>query len=203
MYALRRHPGFFGLGDIGYSDYMSACTGGGGTGSCSPFDQVCIATQQNVVDACNQQYVTDPTSPHNDPNASTLPAQISPSAPNFDAAVAAAGGSIQVAEQQAGEPVPSDTTAAAWWGAPAGTVQAAAPITYAPPKPPTPSSTPTAPIVTQSAAPPATSPTIVTQSSGAPGGSVVNVGQGQSSGMPSWMLLAAAALVGVLALSKN
>lgn len=142
----------WGLGQVGYSDYMGACTGGG-SASCSPFDQVCIANATNIVNACQEQYVSDPTSPHNDPNANTLPSQLTAASPQYDTELAGAGGSVQLVEQANNEPLPPDTTSGAWWGAPGATVAPAAIPTPA-------SSSPTvvSPNTYVSSAPPVSSP---------------------------------------------
>lgn len=89
MYGYRR-----GLGSIGYGDYMNACTGGVDTAQCGFDDTSCLAGAQNVVNACDQQYVTDPSSPHNNPNANTLPTQITSNSPIEQAELFAAGGAV-------------------------------------------------------------------------------------------------------------
>lgn len=116
-----------GLGAADYTSYMQACTGGGGSASCNPMDQICIATANNVVDACNAQYVSDPQSPHNLVGGGATPAALVPGTAAYNTAVAKAGGSLQLVEQQSGEPVPPGTTPADWWGAPGAMIGSSCP----------------------------------------------------------------------------
>ena len=205
VYSRRR--GMWGLGD-----YLSDCEGS--NPNCSPMDQVCIANWQNVVDACEQQYVTDPNSPHNNPNASGVTAQLSTSSPQYTAELAAAGGSTQLAEQAVGETLPPGTSPAAWWGGPGATVAAGPPA--APPPAPTPAPAapaPGTPSTAASAAP--ANATVSSSASAAPAGNVyvssTPAAAGTQAGSSStgfdlssipWYLWAGVAAVALFAFSK-
>ena len=143
MYGYRR-----GLG-VDYGGYMGACTGGVDTAQCGFDDTNCLAAAQNVVTACNQQYVTDPNSPHNNPNVSALPSQIVINSPSEMAELYGAGGAVNTEGNiipVAAPPVPAATVAAA----PASSTPATVVSSSAPP-----SSTPAT--VVSSSAPPASS----------------------------------------------
>ena len=58
-----------------YSVYVSNCEGA--NPDCVPGDQYCISSWQSVVNACDTQYVTDPSSPHNMVNS---PLSVTPTA---------------------------------------------------------------------------------------------------------------------------
>ena len=168
MYGYRR-----GLGSIGYGDYMNACTGGVDTAQCGFDDTSCLAGAQNVVNACDQQYVTDPSSPHNNPNANTLPTQITSNSPIEQAELYAAGGAVNtegnvipiaaapsscfqqtmtgnwVCQDAAGNVTPAATPTAATSSAPPSSTPATVVSSSAPPA--------SAAASYQSSAPPATS----------------------------------------------
>jgi hypothetical protein len=194
-----------GLGQDSESDYMSDCTGP--NPNCGPQDTLCVVNWSNTVEACQQQYVTDPNSPHNLVGSTEAPAQLVPGSAAWSAQVAAAGGSEQEAEQAVGESVPSGVNSQTWWSQPGATITASSsappassPATVTQSSAP-PSSTPA--IVTQSSAPPASSGAIVTQSSAPPSGSAPPASSSgfDLSSIPWWGWLAAAG-VAFLALKK-
>jgi hypothetical protein len=109
-----------GLGQAtDWSSYMKACMGQYWGVVCAPTDDPCIANQTNVQDACQNQFLTDPNSPHNTTTPTGTPTAIW-GTPAYTAQLAAAGGSIQLQDVSAGEQLP-----ASWWTVPGATVTAA------------------------------------------------------------------------------
>lgn len=80
-----------GIGDA--NSYLDACEGP--EPNCSVYDTNCINDWQNIVSACETQYVSDPNSPHNLVGSSYTPTQLIPGTAAYVAAVGAAGGSVQ------------------------------------------------------------------------------------------------------------
>ena len=112
MYRLQN----FGLGSITQQQYLDSCEGP--NPNCAIGDAPCIANWQDLVNACENQFATDPLSPHNNSQNPALPGRLIPGTANYQTQLAAAGGSAPNASIQVANTAVSSGYGTPWMETP-------------------------------------------------------------------------------------